>query len=112
MTKTFSDIQVLGKDGVEATLKSFTAASKGAQAIAVETTDYARKSFEQSAAAAEKLFGTRSIESAIEVQTEYAKTAYEGFVAQATKLGALYTDIAKEAYKPLEGYFARVSPTA
>ena len=54
MTKTFTDIQVLGKDGVEATLKSFTVASKGAQAIAVETTDYARKSFEQSAAAAEK----------------------------------------------------------
>lgn len=112
MTKTFTDMQVLGKDGVEATLKSFTAASKGAQAIAVETTDYARKSFEQSAAAIEKLLGTRSLESAIEVQTEFAKTAYEGFVAQATKLSALYTDVAKEAYKPIEGYFARVTPTA
>jgi hypothetical protein len=112
MTKTFNDMQVMGKDGVEATLKSFTAASKGVQAIAVETTDYARKSFEQSAAAVEKLLGTRSIESAIEVQTEFAKTAYEGFVAQATKMGSLYTDIAKEAYKPLEGYFARVTPAA
>ena len=112
MTKNFTDMQVLGKDGVEATVKSFTAASKGVQAIAVETTDYARKSFEQSAAAVEKLFGTRSLESAIEVQTEYAKTAYESFVAQATKLSALYTDVAKEAYKPLEGYFARVTPTA
>jgi hypothetical protein len=112
MTKTFNDMQVMGKDGVEATLKSFTAASKGVQAIAVETTDYARKSFEHSAAAVEKLLGTRSIESAIEVQTEFAKTAYEGFVAQATKMGSLYTDIAKEAYKPLEGYFARVTPTA
>ena len=112
MTKNFSDVQALGKDGVEATMKSFTAATKGAQAIAVETTDYARKSFEQGTAALEKLLGTRSIESAIEVQTEFAKTAYEGFIAQATKLGALYTDVAKEAYKPIEGYFARVSPSA
>ncbi len=112
MIKTLSDLQVMGKDGVEASLKSFTAASKGAQVIAVETTDYARKAFEQSAAAVEKLFGSRSFESAIEVQTEYAKTAYEGFVGQVTKLNSLYTDIAKEAYKPLEGYFARVTPAA
>jgi hypothetical protein len=45
----------------------------------------------------------------MEVQTDYAKTAYEGFVAQASKLGTLYADLAKESYKPLEGYFARVA---
>ena len=39
----------------------------------------------------------------MEVQTEYAKSAYEGLVAQATKMGELYTDLAKEAYKPFEG---------
>ncbi len=111
MTKSFEDFQKLGKDGVEATLKSFNAASKGAQVIAVEVTDYARKSFEQSAAALEKLLGTRTLESAIEVQSEYAKTAYEGFVAQATKLGGLYADIAKESYKPLEAYLAKATPT-
>ena len=38
------------------------------------------------------------------------KTAYEGFVTEATKLGELYADIAKEAYKPFEGYLAKVTP--
>jgi hypothetical protein len=43
------------------------------------------------------------------VQTQYARTTYEGFVAQATKLGELYADIAKETYKPFEGYFTRAA---
>jgi phasin family protein len=109
MIKNFEDAQKLGKDGVDATLKSFNATSKGAQAIAIELADYTRKSFEQNTAALEKLLGARTLESAIEVQTEYAKNAYEGFVAQATRIGELYADVAKEAYKPFEGYFTKAA---
>ena len=40
---------------------------------------------------------------AIEIQTGLSpRTAYEGFVAEATKIGELYADLAKEAYKPFE----------
>ena len=42
-----------------------------------------------------------------EIQADYAKTAYEGFVAQATKIGELYVDLAKETYKPFESYIAK-----
>ena len=38
------------------------------------------------------------------------KSAYEGFVAQATKMGELYVDLAKEAYKPYEGYLSKLTP--
>jgi hypothetical protein len=41
------------------------------------------------------------------VQTEFAKTAYEGFVAKANKIGELYADLAKEAYKPFESMLAK-----
>ena len=43
-------IQKFSKDNADAALKSFGVVSKGAQAIAVETADYAKKSFEQSTA--------------------------------------------------------------
>jgi hypothetical protein len=46
-------------------------------------------------------------EKAIEVQSEYIKMAYEGFVAGATKLGQLYADIAKASYKPFEGLIGK-----
>ena len=107
MVKNFEDLQQVSKDNVEVAMKSVGALSKGAQAIAVEVADYSKKAFEDGTAALEKLFGVKSFEKAIEVQTEYAKTSYEGFVAKASKIGELYADLAKESYKPFESMFAK-----
>jgi phasin family protein len=111
MVKNFEDMQKLGKDNMDAMQTSLGVWSKGFQTIAVEMADYSRKAFEDSTAAAEKLFGAKSIDKAIEIQTDYAKTAYEGFVAQATKLGELYADLAKETYKPFEAYVVKAAPS-
>ncbi len=102
MTQTFEDAGKFGKEFVDTGLKSFASLSKGLQAIAVEATEYTKKSFETGSAALEKLVAAKSLEKAIEIQTDYAKTAYEGFVAQATKIGELYAEVAKDAYKPFE----------
>jgi hypothetical protein len=110
MMKTFEDLQKLGKDGMDAGLQAFVVASKGAQAIGTEYAEYARKSFAQSTGTVEKLLGARTLDTAFEVQSEFARTAYEGFVAQATRIGTLYADVAKEAYKPLEGYASKLTP--
>jgi hypothetical protein len=110
MLKNFEDFQKLGKDNVDTCMKQFGTVSKGWQAIATEFADYSKKSFEDGSAALEKLFGAKSIEKAIEVQSDYVKTTYEGFVAETTKLGELYTDLAKETYKPYEGLLAKVAP--
>jgi hypothetical protein len=107
MVKNFEDLQAVTKDNVDAALKSFGAVSKSGQAIAVELADYSKKSFEQGAATLEKLFGVKSFEKAFEVQSDYAKSAYEGFVAEASKIGELYADFAKETYKPFEAALAR-----
>jgi hypothetical protein len=104
MIKNFDEVQKLSKDSMDATMKSFGAVTKVTQAIATEVTDYSKKSFEDGSKVLEKLFGAKSLDKAIEIQTDYAKTAYEGFVAQATKMGELYADLAKETYKPFEAY--------
>ena len=100
MNQQFETIQKLGKDSFGTTLKTFEVASTGTKAIAGETADYARKSFEQSAAMFEKLVGVRSLEKAIEIQTEYAQNTHKGFVAQATKTRELYTKLAQDSFAP------------
>ncbi len=102
-------MQKMSKDSMDMAMASFGAWSKNAQAIATEVADYSKKSFEGSAAAWEKLMGAKSLEKAMEVQNEYLKSSYEDFVAQSTKLSELYTDLAKEAYKPFEGVMAKAS---
>src|SRR5215471_16142331 len=83
MVKNFEDVQQFGKDNLDATMKSFGAFSKSAQAIAVELADYSKKVFEQGSAASEKLIGAKSLEKAFEVQSDFVKSSYEGFVAEA-----------------------------
>ena len=92
-----------GKESMEKAMESFGAWTKNAQAIASNVADYSKKSFEDSAAAWEKLMSAKSLEKAMAVQGEYMKSSYEDFVAQSTKLGELYVDLAREAYKPFEG---------
>lgn len=111
MIQQFETIQKASKENVDAALKAFGATSKGVQALAVETTDYAKKSFEAGTAAIEKLSGVKTLDKAIEIQSDYVKTAFEGYVAQVTKIGELYAAIAKDAYKPFEGIVAKAVPT-
>jgi hypothetical protein len=112
MLKNFDELHKLSKDNMDVAMKSFGAVSKGVQAIAAEWADYSKKSFEEGSAAAEKLLGAKSLEKAIEIQTDYAKTAYEGFVAGATRIGELYADLTTETYKPLESFVGKVNGAA
>jgi hypothetical protein len=106
---TNEDMQKFGKSSMDMALTSFGAWTKVAQAIAVEMVDYSKKSAESSAAAWEKLMSAKSLEKAFEVQSQDLRSSYEDFVAEATKLGELYVDLAKLAYKPIEATLAKTS---
>ncbi len=111
MVKNIEDVQKLGKDNMDAAMNSLGAVSKSLQAIAVEMADYSKKSFEQGAAAAEKLVSAKSIEKAMEVQADYVKTAYEGLVSQSAKFNGLYADLAQITFKPFEGFMTKFAAT-
>jgi phasin family protein len=112
MFKNIEDFQKFGKDQLDVATETASSVSKGMQAIAVEATDYSKKSLETSTALIEKLLGAKSLDTAIQIQSEYAKSAYETFVAQATKFGELYTNLAKDAFKPVETAIAKVQVAA
>jgi phasin family protein len=107
MIKGFEDFQKVGKDNFDAAVKSFGEFNKGFQAIAAEVTDYSKKAFEDSTKAFEQLIGAKTIEQAIEIQSQYAKKAYDGYVAEVSKLGEMYAGLAKDAYKPVEAALAK-----
>ena len=102
MIKNIEDFQKLGQQNVDTAMKMFGEWSKGWQAIATEMTDYTKRSFEEGTSTVEKLLTAKSIEQAVEIQTGYAKRAYDDYLHQVSKLGGLYAELAKEAYKPVE----------
>ncbi|MGP8231641.1 MAG: phasin family protein [Methylovirgula sp.] len=112
MATNFDDFQKFGKEHMEAVSAVAASLAKGLQTIATEATDYSKRSLETSSAYLEKLVGAKSLDNAIQIQSEYAKVAYEGFVAQTTKIGELYANLAKEAFKPVETAIAKVQSVA
>jgi hypothetical protein len=111
MVKTFDDMQKTSNANVDATVQSFEGVTRATQAIATEIANYSKRSFEHGAKTMENLLGAKSLDIAVEVQTEYAKGAYEDYVSEVTKLSQLYSDLAREAFKPYQSFAARVTPT-
>jgi hypothetical protein len=89
-----------------------TSLQSGVQAIASAYGDYTKKSFEDGKSYVEKLTGVKSLDKVLEVQTEYAKSAYETFVAESQKIAGLYTDLAKQTFKPLETIASKFTPAS
>ena len=112
MFKNIEDLQAFSKDQLESASATATALTKGVQQIAAEATEFSKKSLETQTAFVEKLFGAKTLDSAIQIQQDYAKSSYETLVAQATKFGELYTSLAKEAFKPVEAAVAKAQSFA
>lgn len=109
MIQNFEAIQKQGQESLDLAMKNVSALAKRMQDMARETAEFSKKHFETSTAAAEKVMGAKSIDKAFEVQADYAKTSYEAFIAQATKMNEMYTEMAKEAYKPFESMIVKAS---
>jgi hypothetical protein len=111
MNKVVDSIQDAGNgqlNGVTTDLSSFTTIL---QAVFAEGADYTKKLVESRLAFGEKLLGAKSFDAVIQIHTEYAKTSYAAFVAQATKMGELHSNLAKAAFKPAEQAIAAMQGT-
>src|SRR5271166_4506338 len=106
------DMQNYGKEHYETVVAAASTVQNGLQAIASAYGDYTKKSYEDTKSFVEKLTAVKSLDKAIEAQTEFAKTAYETFVADSQKIAGLYGDLAKQAFKPVEGLVAKFTPAA
>ena len=97
------------KPQVDAALAAANCLSVDFQTLATAYGNYTKKSFEDTKAFVEKLSGVRSLEKAVEIQTEFAKQAYETFVTESQKIRELYSGLAKQSLKPFEGLVAKKS---
>jgi hypothetical protein len=102
MFDNFVDTQAFGTKPFEAFTTSTASTAQELQAISAEVMDYAKKSFEKSRAHFEKLIGVTKIDEAMRLQSDFAKSAYEDFVAEATKIGNMYSNLAKASFQKAE----------
>jgi Phasin protein len=100
MTQKLDNVENLDGAPFNGFTMSDSAVTTKMLAIVAEATDYTKRSLDGRLAFIEKLVGAKSFDSASRIQSEYAKTSFEGFAAQATKMGELYSNLAKVTFKP------------
>jgi hypothetical protein len=106
MINGFDDVQKLGQSNVDNAMKAWGEWSRNWQAVASGMSEYSKRSFEDGTATFQKLMGAKSLDQAFEIQSSYARRAYEQYMQEMNKigsqLGSMYAGIAKDAMKPAE----------
>ena len=104
------EYQRLSKNGFDAAVHSFAEVNKSFQALTDEMTGYSKKVFDDGCHAWEQLVGAKSFDRVLEIQSQYAKKAYDDHMAEVSKLGEMYVNLARNAYKPVEQAVTKQAP--
>jgi phasin family protein len=96
-----SEMNVHSKKNLEAVVASVTAATKGAEALGAQAIAFSKKSMEDQVTAAKTLASAKSVQEAIELQTAFAKTAMETYLAEVGKWTETVSASVKESVQPL-----------
>lgn len=96
-----SEINSQSKQNLEALVASATAATKGVESLGAHAVAYSKKTLQDNAAAARSLTGARSVQEVVELQTAWAKSAVEAYVAEVNKASEIVAASMKESLTPL-----------
>ncbi len=95
------EVNANSKKNLEAVVASATAAAKGAEALGAQAMAYSKKAMEDQVAAAKSLTGAKSVQEVVELQTAYAKSAMEAYIAEMTKASETVSASVKECFLPI-----------
>ena len=101
--KGYDSVLDYSKDTVEAVMKSATAAGKGTEALNNQIYAYSKASIDESLSVTKALLSSKSVHEAFETQSEFAKSAFESYIGEMTKIGELLSAATKDSFAPLKG---------
>ena len=90
-----------GKRNLEAVVESVTAATRGAETLGAQAMAYSKKSFEDGVAAAQSLSTAKSVQEVVEIQTNWAKSSLETYLAEVNRWSDTVSASVKDSLKPL-----------
>jgi phasin family protein len=97
----FSELNADTKKNFEAVVASVTAATKGAETLGAHAVAFSKKAVEDQVAAAKTLAAAKSVQEVVELQTGFAKSAFETYVAEMNKMAEIVAASVKESSLPL-----------
>ena len=104
-TKSYERFAGFGKEGFEAWMQSATAMTKAFERINSDWFAFSKQQMEDGVAAFKAVAGAKSVHEAWEVQSDFAKSSLDAFIAQTTKANDVFMEAAKQAAEPFSARF-------
>jgi len=97
----FTELNTQAKQNVEAVIASATAAAKGAETLGAQAMQYGKSAMDKHVETAKAISGARSVQEVIELQTAYAKSSMEAYLAELNRASEVFSATMKNSFRPL-----------
>ncbi|WP_114395638.1 phasin family protein [Oleisolibacter albus] len=104
----YGDVAGFHKDNIDALVQSSAVLVKGLEALSKAVSSYTQAQLDQGMSAAKAALSVKTLKELVDLQTEYARSSFDAFMAEATKVSELSVQVANEAAEPLT---ARINAT-
>ena len=97
-----------GKETVEAWIAAGNAYAKGMEAMNAEFMAFTKQMVEDNVTTARKVMGAKTLQEMVDLQTQFARTSMDGFMAEGTKMGELAAKVAQDTAAPINSRMTAV----
>jgi phasin family protein len=100
--KGYDEFSVYSKGNVEAVVKAGSIYARGLEDLSKTMMAISQSQFEASVAAAKAVFGCTTLRQMVDLQTGLARSHFDKFVANGSKLSEISLKVANEALEPIQ----------
>lgn len=108
MFKGYEDIAAMGKENVEAAVKSSQILAKAAEEMSKAIVNFTQASLEMGMQAGQSILAVKTMQDLVEAQSEFAKSSFDHVVAGTSQISDMAMKVTNEAIEPIS---ARVNET-
>lgn len=98
---SLNEVNAHSKKNLEAVVESVTAATRGAEALGAQALAWSKKSWDESVNAAQALTTAKSVQEVVELQTQFARSAMETYMAELNRWTETVSATVKDSMKPV-----------
>ena len=101
MNKSFEQFAEFQREAVDAMMSASSTVAGSFEKMSAEQTDFVKSSFDEGMKAAKAIASCKNPQEAMDVNTEYFRTAFEKNMAQFNKMTEMMMSTGKDAVEPL-----------
>lgn len=106
--KGYDEFATINKASMDAYVKSTNIVAKGVEDLGKAYFAFAQTTAESNVAAAKKLMGAKTINDVVDIQADVARSSFDSWVAESTKMSEMSMKVANEAFEPIQAQFTAV----